>query len=598
MSDEKDCFSSLSEGRESQDLESSNVGEKNSSNRSSGTSSSSNSDHAEVLAEVLQLLRLELVPALAVKLRQEEASRTSHISAFSPFDLDATVESVPLHGSYNFLFPINFNDGARWLIKVPQRATIESFGDREKRALISEAVLMTRLKQETDVPVPKIFGFSATFAELGYPYILMEFVQGSLLTDVWQEDGKPSEIEARRTQALDGIAAAMVQLSSWTYTKAGNLIFDEYGTLKGYDDPEFIDIVATHNATTEESSFAQNQITYSFKPFESVRRYFMDHVDRRRHVAGLSDLEIGALDIIKLFIERLPEDHEEDRFVINHPDFSLHNCLVSSEGKLLALIDWDKVDSVPKAVGNLRFPNFLIQDWDPSVYACHAAVECCPQDPPEALAFYREIYADRIMVHAAAQSPQVPVTASSLASIQASGRTTRQSLIWESLFQAATDSLSTVGIVEKIFFEILHLIDADPELEWDRESSLEAPSISSEVDSQSVTSDEAKPQIPNEDDRLGNAPNTTLDLDNKNALSYDIDQGEPLEQHGHAASVDAKHEAGSLEEASSDYHSPPPQSSGRDLRYSLFVFDWCDGTLDHRYIETLCKGFEMLLNQV
>jgi hypothetical protein len=55
-------------------------------------------------------------------------------------------------------------------------------------ALTSEARTMQLLKHETTIPLPDVFDFSSTIEnELRCPYIIMSFIRGVSLYDVWFE---------------------------------------------------------------------------------------------------------------------------------------------------------------------------------------------------------------------------------------------------------------------------------------------------------------------------------------------------------------------------------------------------------------------------
>jgi hypothetical protein len=85
-------------------------------------------------------------------------------------------------------------------------------------ALTSEARTMQLLKHETKIPLPDVFDFSSTIEnELRCPYIIMSFIRGVSLYDVWFErnPGNPDVVRDRRTRALKGVAAATVQLENF-----------------------------------------------------------------------------------------------------------------------------------------------------------------------------------------------------------------------------------------------------------------------------------------------------------------------------------------------------------------------------------------------
>ena len=53
---------------------------------------------------------------------------------------------------------------------------------------------------------------------------------------------------------------------------------------------------------------------------------------------------------------------EPESFVLPHPDFACQNVLISEDGTLTAVIDWDDVHTVPRCIGYTRYPNWITRD--------------------------------------------------------------------------------------------------------------------------------------------------------------------------------------------------------------------------------------------
>lgn len=62
-------------------------------------------------------------------------------------------------------------------------------------------------------------------------------------------------------------------------------------------------------------------------------------------------------------------------FVLAHPDLGIQNVLVAEDGTLQGIIDWDGICSVPRSIGNQRFPSWLSRDWDPFMYGRNEDME-------------------------------------------------------------------------------------------------------------------------------------------------------------------------------------------------------------------------------
>ena len=81
---------------------------------------------------------------------------------------------------------MKFVDGISWLLKVLVNGTPDKFYEAGAESLRSEALLMRLLRRGTTIPVEEMFSFSTDCDnELGWPFILMEFIEGRSLEDIW-----------------------------------------------------------------------------------------------------------------------------------------------------------------------------------------------------------------------------------------------------------------------------------------------------------------------------------------------------------------------------------------------------------------------------
>ena len=88
---------------------------------------------------------------------------------------------------------------------------------------------MRYLQKTSTISIPDVFSFSDSCDnEVNCPFVLMEYIDGKPLYDVWFDRTQPNDtIEARRTKCLQGLADAMAQLSQVLFEQAGLLSFNE-----------------------------------------------------------------------------------------------------------------------------------------------------------------------------------------------------------------------------------------------------------------------------------------------------------------------------------------------------------------------------------
>ncbi len=80
-----------------------------------------------------------------------------------------------MSGFNNVVFAVEFSDNVRWIVRVPYR----DFADSDRVSMLSEIATMALIKNNTTIPIPRIYGFEASAdQQFGYPYMLMERLPG------------------------------------------------------------------------------------------------------------------------------------------------------------------------------------------------------------------------------------------------------------------------------------------------------------------------------------------------------------------------------------------------------------------------------------
>ena len=182
-------------------------------------------------------------------------------------------------------------------------------------------------------------------------------------------------------------------------------------------------------------------------PFESddgEREYLMSLLDQQPPAAG--KLGQGIYQLLRLFMEWMPQDTIKGSFVISHPDLDLQNILVDESGTVTGLIDWDGVTTVSQLAG-CTYPKWLTHDWDPWNYAYRSGqlniVRGRTVPSPRELKHYRELYTN-FLDQAPAENGENKFTTQYV-------DTVRKSLLLKSLELAIKNPHGTDNIVLKIF---------------------------------------------------------------------------------------------------------------------------------------------------
>ncbi|KAI0415030.1 kinase-like domain-containing protein [Xylaria grammica] len=357
----------------------------------------------------------------------------------NPVPVVCTGVLASMPGSYNIVFPLQFNDGVRWALKVPQGAALTGFSTPAARSMATEVLVLYILRQQTTIPVPRVHHFYASMnGSLKYPYILTDFIEGIPLDELWFNNEIPDdELLSFRTRVLQDLAKAMVQLDRFRSRRGGAPKFNSRDQLYSVGDLRTVDIAASDGEFG--GSGDDTPVWCNVGPFTHAESYILALFDRQE--SPTQPFEAGIRKLLMLFVLWLSEldDYDNQDFVLTHPDLDLQNILVTKEGNITGIIDWEGVAVVPACLGNLCYPPFLTYDW------CSAVRDSNPGESQEnaakssqELQHLRAVYLDIIEGLYRSMGTQCPAT-------------TRRSIVIKNLKLAADDPFFTRPVVERVF---------------------------------------------------------------------------------------------------------------------------------------------------
>ncbi|MCJ1276028.1 hypothetical protein MMC21_003833 [Puttea exsequens] len=366
---------------------------------------------------VLQQIKIDRISSMVTKIRRKNemtqamvwrrnvANQNSALGSDPTPPLTATtVNETPckivdeaLCGTYNIVFHLLFDDGVRWVLKVPANGYRGAFNALARQALESEARTMQMIKRHTRVPLPQVHGFSGVMInDIHCPYILMDEVKGVPLWQLWWSNSVTIERREKvRCRALETIAAAMVEISQFSYNTSGSLQFDKSCRLQSIRDAKTPDpwSISGHE---EFCGKAPSMIPLGYMTFMQERRQQFENDDV---------LDNGVSRLRRMLVEQGLKETTTGTatpFMLFHMDFNLQNIMVEDDGTLCGIIDWDRVSSVPQEIGCLSYPTWLLKDCDPEHYNYNPAngaplrEDDNTDDSPAQLQSYRRIYATLI----------------------------------------------------------------------------------------------------------------------------------------------------------------------------------------------------------
>ena len=440
---------------------------------------------------ILAQIKTAGIASLASSVRQKMRARNSKEQTESSEFTDNTVIHCkvfpePLCGSYNLAYCVLFDDGVKWILKVPANGSYARFDRLAADAPTSEALTMKLIKRSTTIPVPTVYSFDVSQDnDVGCPYILMEFLQGKPLYEGWFDpEASSAKREQFRARALQTVAEAMVQLNAFALDRGGALRFDSAGQpvdvagAKMHDSKAFDDCV-------DEGLCPEHDVWCENGPTSDPSSYLLFTLNRRGYKKRDSAYTRGVLESARFLTQWALDisdsmDPKGQQFVLAHPDFDFQNILVNDDGTLSGILDWDGVAAVPISVGCLRYPNWLIRDWDPVNYNWNVeanepkSYSGLPENTPDELVCYRAMYAQFIEMLLSINSVngRAGTTAADL---------TRMSLITGSLEVAINRPEATGQMIGHLFREIERRIGEESNTELSDTASSESsvePTIS------------------------------------------------------------------------------------------------------------------------
>ncbi|KAG6850737.1 hypothetical protein H0H93_009360 [Arthromyces matolae] len=270
-------------------------------------------------------------------------------------------------GGFNRTFVIALRDGQQVVARVPYPMTVPHYF-----AVASEVATIEH-QRSRGIPVPDIYGYSANSDNVaGTPYILMEFIYGPKLSEVWPSLGDEEVISVIRQ--LTQLESRMM---SQPLPAGGSLYFTKdlekvasglgvpledkrfcigpdtklalwYGRRAGLN----VNRGPYHSAEAALEAAAQKEIAYlkhfgqPLLPLRRERRpsYKYQQQQPSDHVENLERY-------LSITSSLVPRDVALSRFYLRHPDLQPNNIFVSwspgSDCKIVSLFDWQHTSILP-----------------------------------------------------------------------------------------------------------------------------------------------------------------------------------------------------------------------------------------------------------
>ena len=258
--------------------------------------------------------------------------------------------SLTSSGSYNVAFPIKFDDGVYWLLRV--RRPSNQSASTEDQLMKSSIATMMYLKDNKRIPIPEVyFSCSSWDNPLHAPFIVMELIDGIPISYADVRDPKKPWLQ-------DEICDQICRIAN----EFSNLRFEKIGALFPTKDLDIYDVKATFD--WRGSRYYPKDSHYD--GFKNAKEYYTALANRswdraRQGFPSVLPLleswrwettndQYKRLFTAYLYLECLALvqwDKVHDEFCLQHQDFYFQNFLIDQNDKVVALIDLDWASTVP-----------------------------------------------------------------------------------------------------------------------------------------------------------------------------------------------------------------------------------------------------------
>ncbi|KAN0069431.1 hypothetical protein V8E54_012446 [Elaphomyces granulatus] len=275
-------------------------------------------------------------PLLSISADSLAALASSVRSRVSGKDSSGCHVVTRLYGAHSLVYVVEFDDGIKYAIRISASAWDGRFTETAKCSLISQVHTLRFIREKTTIPLPEVYAFDTTSEnEIGVPYIVMSFIDGSTVLSMWFDKTGPTPLEERRLRTLDTVAQAMSQLQKFQFDKIGSLQFNS-----GTDSIEIGPCYKWDDGQIGDENYGKIAIIKQFGPFntsQSYLEYFVKH-NERTGKPDLYRLGIGSQKLLSMMIPCLPCPRKSflarEKFVLSLPDFNPQNILIDEREEL------------------------------------------------------------------------------------------------------------------------------------------------------------------------------------------------------------------------------------------------------------------------
>ncbi|KAL1599866.1 hypothetical protein SLS60_007671 [Paraconiothyrium brasiliense] len=313
-----------------------------------------------------------------------------------------------VHGHHSLVVVLS-NGTSKLIVKIPVVGTKDRWNKQHEPILSSEADTMVWIKDQVPhFPVAEVLDYNTGFHnDIAAPYSCHSFIEGKSAIDIWYDndgeeeetededvetntttewtDNPSEECEQRRHVFLRSLARIMAELRQISMDETGMLQLEG----EDFDEATIRPLVGYIGA-----GFLLDHPYWNFPVFPTASAFWQERVARYNPATPYS---MGLRVVLEVIVNSPPfvcskasPQDEEESFTLYHPDLDLQNILVTDDGEVVGILDWEGAFFAPRCVGHISLPSFLKYDWTPIADTLSAG-------RLQHLSKYREIYTNAMI---------------------------------------------------------------------------------------------------------------------------------------------------------------------------------------------------------
>ncbi|OTA56856.1 hypothetical protein K449DRAFT_399248 [Hypoxylon sp. EC38] len=324
--------------------------------------------------------------------------------------------------------------GTKWIIKVPGNGTPDTWDQLCAEALRTEALVLYMLASETSVPVPEVIDAdSSPHNQIHVPYLIMEFIDGYPLDEVWfgLDGGEGEDKDKDKGLGQGHAAAGQIRVRERRGARVRRR-----RALVGVGPRRELDVQAMMDRWLGDEDCERTPVYAGIGPFAEPEEGYtalldlypcdaeantgvdrllrmLVHFIREPYSAPKSSSSSSSSSYNSEGLEKgkaKDKGRQEMGFVLTHPGLNMRDVIVSERGDVKGILGWDGVRVAPRSLGNEALPSWLVRDFNPFVWRWKPAPEFwtitrgsdrqegseggCREDAPWVLRGLRDEYAD------------------------------------------------------------------------------------------------------------------------------------------------------------------------------------------------------------